>query len=302
MPIYLSPLSRRQFLTRSLLLSSAVVGVPQLLAATRRADPHSWALFADTHIPADRALVSRGVNMVGHFEAATEQVLGLARRPAGLLIAGDLAHNSGQAGDYALLVQLLEPLRKAGLPIHLALGNHDHRERFWEGITEEKKRKRPHPERQTALVRSSRVNWVVLDSLEATNSTPGLLGQPQLEWLAAALDANRSKPAVILVHHNPGVAVNIGGLKDTESLFEVIRPRKQVKALIYGHTHRWAVEMDPSGIHLVNLPPVAYVFREGDPSGWVLASCERNGMRLEFHAIDPAHAADRQVLDLAWRA
>jgi Icc protein len=302
MPIHLSPLSRRQFLTRSLVLGSVLAAAPRLLAAGRRPDPHSWALLADTHIPADRTLVSRGVNMARHFETATEQLLGLARPPAGVLIAGDLAHNTGQAGDYATLGQLLEPIRKSGLPIHLALGNHDHRERFWEGMAGEKRRKRPHADRQTALVRSSRVTWLVLDSLEATNSTPGLLGQPQLEWLAGALDANRSKPAVILVHHNPGVAVNISGLKDTESLFEVIRPRKQVKALIYGHTHRWSVERDASGIHLVNLPPVAYVFREGDPSGWVLATFERNGMRLEFHAIDPAHPANGQVLDLAWRA
>ena len=40
-------------------------------------------------------------------------------------------------------------------------------------------------------------------------------------------------------------------------------------AYIYGHTHNWKVESDTSGIHLINLPPVSYVFREGEPSGWV---------------------------------
>ena len=71
----------------------------------------------------------------------------------------------------------------------------------------------------------------MLDSLEATLSTPGLLGQEQLDWLAAALDANPGKPALVLLHHNPATSGHVGGLKDTEALFEVIRPRKQVKGL-----------------------------------------------------------------------
>jgi hypothetical protein len=32
---------------------------------------------------------------------------------------------------------LLGPLREQGLPIHIALGNHDNRERFWEVLTQE---------------------------------------------------------------------------------------------------------------------------------------------------------------------
>lgn len=91
------------------------------------------------------------------------------------------------------------------------------------------------------------------------------------------------------------------GLKDTLALLEVIRPRKQVKAYIFGHTHHWNVEQDSSGIHLINLPPVGYVFREVEPSGWVHAQLEKSAMRLEFHSIDPKHKANGQVLELAWR-
>ena len=92
------------------------------------------------------------------------------------------------------------------------------------------------------------------------------------------------------------------GLKDTLLLFEVIRPRKQVKAYIYGHTHHWQVEQDSSGIHLINLPPVAYVFQSGEPSGWVHASVEAGGMKLELRCVGPAHKAQGQVHNLEWRA
>ncbi|MEK7781379.1 MAG: phosphohydrolase, partial [Verrucomicrobiota bacterium] len=77
--------------------------------------------------------------------------------------------------------------------------------------------------------------------------------------------------------------------------------RPQVKAWVYGHTHNWKVTQDASGVHLVNLPPVAYIFREGDPSGWIHATTRGDGMRLELRAIDPKHKAHGQVVDLKWR-
>jgi len=259
-------------------------------------------MTADTHIAADSSRVARGINMTDHFTRVSQELLSLPQRPAGVFITGDCAYNSGQADDYSRLVELLEPIRGGQMPVHLALGNHDHRERFWEALGEEKNAKRPLADRQVALLRTPQANWFVLDSLEKTLQTPGLLGEGQLDWLARALDANRKKPALVLVHHNPGTMAKVGGLKDTEALFDVIRPRKQVKAYIFGHTHAWQVVQDPSGIHLINLPPVAYVFREGDPAGWVHATLGRKGMRLELRCVDPAHKSHGQAVKLNWRA
>ena len=92
------------------------------------------------------------------------------------------------------------------------------------------------------------------------------------------------------------------GLKDTVALLEVIRPRKQVKAYIFGHTHKWTVSQDESGIHLINLPPVAYIFHEGDPAGWVHARLERKGMQLELRCVDATHKDHGQIVELKWRA
>ncbi len=301
MPIHLPAISRRQFLARSLMGGAALALSPGLLAAAKRTDPNSWALLADTHLAADRGLVARGINMTDHFTSVSRELLALPKLPAGVFITGDCAYNSGQTGDYRQVADLLEPIRGGQMPVHLALGNHDNRERFWDVLPKEKAAQRPLADRQVALLRTARANWFVLDSLETTLSTPGLLGQKQLDWLAGALDANPDKPALVLIHHNPGISGNMG-LKDTAALFEIIRPRKQVKAYIFGHTHAWNVWQDDSGIHLINLPPVAYVFQPGLPAGWVHAMLERKGMQLELRCVDPTHKSNGQTIQLQWRS
>ena len=301
MPIHLPPISRRQFLARAITAGAGLALGQNVLAGSKRTDSDFWALLSDTHLAADRAQLGGGINMADHFTQVSRELLSLPARPAGVFISGDCAFNSGEKGDYAMLSQMLEPVRKDQMPVHLALGNHDHRERFWEALQEERSAKRPLADKQASLLRTRRANWFILDSLETTLSTPGLLGREQLDWLASALDANRKKPALILVHHNPWLSGNLG-LKDTAALFEVIRPRRQVKAYIYGHTHAWKVEEDSSGIQLINLPPVAYVFRQGEPSGWVRAMLKSEGMRLELRCVDQTHGAHGQVVVLKWRA
>jgi len=301
MPIHLAPISRRQFLARSIAAGAALAFSPRLLAAGKDVDPHSWALLSDTHIAADRALRARGINMTDHFTTVSKELLLLPERPAGVFITGDCAYNSGQAADYARLAELVAPIRQGQMPIYIAVGNHDNRERFWEAFEDQKAATRPLVDKQAAFLHTSRVNWFMLDSLERTLSTPGLLGRDQLDWLARTLDANQRKPAIVLLHHNPGLDGNMG-LKDTLAFLEVIRPRRQVKAYIYGHTHSWSVQEDVSGIHFVNLPTVAYVFRSSDAAGWVHAQIERRGMRLEFRSIDPSHKDHGKVVDLKWRA
>jgi 3',5'-cyclic AMP phosphodiesterase CpdA len=301
MPIHLPPISRRQFLTRTLAGAAGLGLGADLLAAAKATDPDSWALLSDIHIAADPSLVARKINMSDHLKQVTGEVLALPKRPAGVFITGDCAYNSGLVADYAHVTDLLELIRKDETPIHLTLGNHDNRERFWDALKHEKAAKRPLADRQVALIKTPRANWFVLDSLEVTLSTPGLLGQEQLDWLGRELDANADKPALVLIHHNPGVMATVGGLKDSEALFDVIRPRKQVKAYLFGHTHFWNVYQDPSGIHLINLPPVAYVFLEGQPAGWVHATLQADGMRLECRCLDATHPAHAQVHDLRWR-
>ena len=185
--------------------------------------------------------------------------------------------------------------------VHLSVGNHDEREHFWTAFPKERPESRPVAERQTEVLRANHANWFVLDSLETTGGAPGLLGKEQLTWLAQSLDANSKKPALVFVHHNPGIDGNIG-LRDSLTLFEIIRPRRHVKAYVFGHTHLWKLEKDTSGLHLINLPPVAYVFQPGNPSGWVQALEEENGMALELRCVDTTHRLHGEKVKLEWRA
>ncbi len=302
MPIHLPPLSRRAFLGRSLAAGAGLLLSPPLYAAGKPTAKHSWAFFSDTHIAADRARIARSTNMAANLAAVTRDLLALPERPAGVFVTGDCAWNSGEPGDYSTFADLLEPLRREHLPVHLLLGNHDNRERFWTAFAGERRAHRPLIDQQVALIKTPEVNWFLLDSLAKTLYTRGVAGTEQLNWLTKSLDKNRGQPAVILIHHNLDSDEKSIGLEDTEELLKVIRPRRQVKACIFGHTHNWGVTQEASGIHLVNLPPTAYIFRAGQPSGWVRAELEGEGMKLELRCVDQSHKDHGQVVTLVWRA
>lgn len=303
MPITLPPLSRRSFLRHSALaVGAAALGHRRVAAAAATpADPHSWALLSDPHLAADRTKVARGAAIAPQFTRVADDVLALPRRPAGLIVNGDLAFNTGETADYAVLADLVAPLRAAAIPLHLALGNHDHRERFRAALRAAAFPAVPVADREAARVPAVRANWFILDSLDQTNRTPGLLGSAQLDWLARELDAHRDKPAIVLTHHNPTPDPAKVTLIDEAALDAVLQPRRHVKAHVFGHSHRWSVTQDASGLHRINLPTTAYVFDAQQPAGWVHARLEPQGMTLRLHALDPRHPAHLETKTLAWR-
>lgn len=301
MPIHLPPLSRRQFIVRSLATGAlSALWRPTLLAQVREVDPHCWALISDPHIHSDRAKMAHGINMAAQFDGVVREVLDLPQRPACVLINGDLAYNTGFAQDYATFTELIAPLRAAQIPLTLGLGNHDHRERFWTALRGDASVKRPLAEREVAIIPAARANWFLLDTLDKTNSTPGRLGEAQIAWLAQALDAHADKPALVMTHHNPSLKPNSTSLLDEDAFLAVLRPRRQVKALFYGHTHVWSVKRDESGLHLVNLPTTAYVWTPR-ATGWVTAQLETGGAKLHLQCIDRARPEHDQRVELAWR-
>jgi hypothetical protein len=298
MPISLPPISRRRFLAGA--AAAIATGGLRPPFAFADADPHTLALMADTHVAADRSTVFKAVNMAAHLAAVVKDI-GTLKQPAAMgLIVGDLAQKSGQTGDYVAFVDLLKPLREAGIPLHLTLGNHDHRDRFVEVL---KTKLQP---KLAEVIPTPRANLFVVDTLEETDGVPGAVGMAQREWLAKALDARVDKPAIIFGHHDPMFEPppeghKPSGLLDTVELFKLLEPRKHVKAYVFGHTHDWGVKEHSSGIHLVNLPPTSYVFTPGLPSGWVQATVRPDGARLELRCLDAKHPAHGQVVDLKWR-
>jgi len=303
MPVHVPPLNRRQFLIDGA-AAAGMLTIGVAAADEPRRDPHRFALLSDAHIAANPQETNRGVNMTDNFRRVAAEVAALDVRPAAAFLNGDCAYHLGLKDDYRQTARLLDPLRKAGLPLHLGMGNHDDRTQFAAALAEFRPESRPVEGRIVDVVAAERANFFLLDSLKDTNHTPGELGAAQLAWLAKALDAHAGKPAVIVCHHNPEFNELIHylapGLIDTKALFDVLEPRKHVKAMIFGHTHSWFVARYKE-IHLINLPPTAYLFQSGRPNGWVLATLKDDGMNLVLHALDKQHAENGTSVDLKWR-
>ncbi len=263
----------------------------ELLAAE---DDSHYALLSDTHIAADEKLIFNEVDLAAHLRLAISEVMALKNRPAGVFLNGDCALKDGQEDDYTTVTNLLNPLMDGKYPLHMTLGNHDHREHFWNALA--KGAAHPVQSKHVSLIESTRANWILLDSLDKTNVTPGLLDKEQRDWLTKTLDANSHKPALVMVHHNPDVS----SLLDTKELFEILTPRKQVKALIFGHTHRWQFT-EKDGIHLINLPAIAYPFAKEQPTGWTDCFLQENGASFQLNAHDKAHIWHGQKKELIWR-
>jgi 3',5'-cyclic-AMP phosphodiesterase len=279
MPITLPPLTRRHWIKGSLAAALA----PSWARAVEALNAETWVLFSDTHIAADAKLEARGAVMADNLTRCVNQVLKIGQKPFGVILNGDVAYLDGQQEDYSTFLNLIAPLRESAIQVHCTLGKH------------------------VELLSSATMNWVLLDSLLEINKTPGELGALQLGWLDRTLATSDDKPTVVMTHHNPQGPVPEGkkftGLNDSEALFTVLAKHKKVKALIYGHTHTWEHKKhEATGIHLINLPPVAYVFNQERPNGWVIARATSEKLELELRALNPAHDQHGEKVEIVWGA
>jgi 3',5'-cyclic AMP phosphodiesterase CpdA len=299
MPVTLPPLTRRGFLA-----AAGVVLVRPALGRAADADPHRVAFLSDSHIGEKPENTDRDCNMADRLKQVAAEVAKLDPRPACAVIDGDLAHKTGTAAEYELFGKLIEPVREAGIPLHLGLGNHDHFTRFADGLAKLRPKDKPVEGKQVVVAELERVNLFVLDSFDPKNTVGGMLGAEQLKWLAKALDENKTKPAVVCVHHPLQLEVPKGGryngIADSTDLWPVLKDRPHVKAFVFGHTHTWKLT-EKDGIHLINLPAVGYPFAKAEVTGWVDAHFTDKGVKLEVRAIDPKHARHGDKAELTWR-
>jgi hypothetical protein len=314
MPVTLPPLSRRRFVFGTVAAGAAAFLQRPLRAADPVVDPHRFALLSDIHIDQNRRFFKEETYPWDNLQQVIAEVLALNPLPAAVLVNGDLACHGGTREDYATLIEGLAPLRKAGMTIHLSMGNHDARRNFFAALPPDPARQKQLPERQVCLISTPRANFFMLDSLQVTAKTPGSLGAGQLAWLAKALDTQKDKPAIVMVHHDPlpdqapektekspnAEKAGPSGLLDTKAFYDVIMPRKQVKAYVYGHTHDWQYSKRED-LHLVNLPPTAWLFKAGRPKGWVDLNLREDGATFELRSLDVKHPQHGEKVEAKWR-
>ncbi len=279
-------LSRRSFIAMPAALAVS------LLASEKEA---RWALFSDTHIPANPLEEYRGSKPVVNLAMVVRQLE--QAKLDGAMACGDLARLEGLAPDYDALVELVEPIANK-FPLAMVLGNHDDRDNFLKALGATQKSAQPIKGRHVLAIDAGPVEIITLDSLIKPNYTPGLLGKAQRDWLKERL-ARQTKPTILCVHHT--LDDGDGSLLDAPRLFEIAKSAPAVKAIVYGHSHVYKFETW-EGIHLVNLPAVGYNFRDTEPIGWVETVFTPTGASFTLHAVGGSLEKNGKTVTLKWRA
>jgi 3',5'-cyclic AMP phosphodiesterase CpdA len=295
-------LSRRRFL-KLILASTGALTAIQLVPASADGSAQAlhWAFLSDIHIKAadDHAKTPKGhhyYNPHAHLKRGVGEVL--AAKPDGMIVTGDLARLTGGLDDYQKLAGFLAPL--AGkVPAFYGMGNHDDRDHFATVFPNQRPRKQPVAHKYVVVVEQGPVRFIILDSMVTVNHASGLLGPEQLDWLRGFLAKASAKPTLICLHHVPDEAGK--SFQDSPRLLEIIRPARQVKAVIYGHSHVYHYgELD--GIHLVNLPALGYTFKAEQAAGWVDAKLTAEGGEFTFQAVEGPKTEHGKTHSLQWRA
>ncbi len=272
-------------------------------------NPNRIALLADPHIAADPAATDRSgtINLTDSLRHAVRQILDSRPHPSRVVLNGDASLDVGEREDYTQLLELLRPLREAGMTVHLTLGNHDSRDHWIRAI-------RPDLaamgiETMVAEHRIGQSTLILLDSLEVVGATPGSLGEAQLEWLDRTLAAQpRDQRVFIFVHHPPIPLAEQGdnpwALRDADAMLTLLNRHECVQSVFVGHSHRWETQWW-SGSKIIYQPSTAYTFDAEQPRGWLMldlaptnAVANASGAgHLTLHTLNPndPRQGDREV-------
>lgn len=286
-------LNRRQFIRRGVGLAAGIAMLgPDRILADNRDEYTRWAFLSDTHIASDPDHHYNGFHPY-------RNLLEIAGRisydpPEGAVITGDLAWKRGEVGAYENLKTLLAPITLQR-PVFLGLGNHDDRTGFHGTFGGLLRDNMTVPDRHVATAVAGPMQFVVLDSL-LVDRAAGLLGQSQRTWLKTFLDTSDNRPTILFCHHQPRI-----DLLDTSRLLDIIESSPKVKAVVYGHSHKFRFS-EYRGIHLINLPATGFHMSGSQPVGWVEAKLTAKGGEFTLHAPSGNRKLDGCRIRLCWRA
>ena len=128
--VFYQPFDRRRFLSTTVSATGLALftGINWISrTADQEVEGVRFALLSDTHTPADPENEYRGFRPVANLKRVVPEVI--QAKPQAVLVDGDAARLTGEVADYRMLKRLLGPLAEVS-PIHIGLGNHDHRAHF----------------------------------------------------------------------------------------------------------------------------------------------------------------------------
>ena len=224
--------TRRRFL--GIATAAACGGCRSLFTGAAADFDETLSIFAsDVHVSGSEPEYAYTTERLQAFVADVLRMTPLPRR---IFFFGDLARFHGKREDYVRAIELIRPLRDAGIEIVMGLGNHDRHDYFFELFPEQAKSS-PVPGAAVSVTRLAHCDFVMLDSLDDRSeggTGGGRLSDAQQEWLKAELP-RRSRPVLVGAHHG-GYELKLGRY----SLHGQLARMSAVKGYVFGHVHRWS--------------------------------------------------------------
>ncbi|WP_045729996.1 phosphodiesterase [Pseudarthrobacter chlorophenolicus] len=164
-----------------------------------------------------------------------DEVKASGARPEAVIFTGDLA-DKGEPGAYAKLRAIVDPAcKELGAEVIWAMGNHDNRANFREGLLDQ-------PRDDAPVDNSYFINGLRVITMDTT--VPGYhhgeLSGSQLEWLARELETPAPDGTILALHHPPVPSVLdlsvLVELRDQGALAAVVR-NSDVRTILAGHLH-----------------------------------------------------------------
>lgn len=215
-----------------------------------------------------------------------DMVTALDRKPAFAVVSGDLVNH----GDVASYRFLRARLARLGLPLVYALGNHDTRPGFYEGVLD-RLHDLDEPYHHEVVIEG--VHVIALDS-SVPGRIGGELGEASFGFLERALQSHPELAKILVVHHAPALDETSQlpwetlGQVDSARLAAAIRGRN-VAGMLCGHVHvdRVAVwhgvpVVIGTGLNNAFDPLFSAGLRAVDGAGFSLCTLRPSGLAVTF--------------------
>lgn len=239
-------LTRRSFFLGAA-AAAATPAVAQAMMTATGVDENLSVFISDIHISGENVKGRWGVQPTYQnplLAKAVEEILAMRPRPKRVVCFGDIALWFGHDADYAAAKSLLQPIGDAGIELHLAMGNHDHRDSFLRAFPAYGKASSV-PGRIVSVVDLGAADLLLLDSLQeapggagAGNPVPGAIDRAQWDWLREEAK-RRTRPFFCGAHHSPKeMTQTIDGKQ--ANVLSLFRDTPLFSGWIMGHDHSWS--------------------------------------------------------------
>jgi len=190
-----------------------------------------FVVLSDLHVMPQGEL-SVTLDTGERFEHAAQAIIARYAGADFCILAGDLV-DAGQPAAYERLKAIID---RIPIPVHITLGNHDHRDRFLSVFG------------SSYLAETGKVDKVIdakgyrivlLDSSKP-GRVDGVLTDVQIAWLRSRLAEAIDRPVIIVLHHNANplhIESDDIRILDPSAFLDALETHPDIRQVIAGHVH-----------------------------------------------------------------